>query len=307
MNDFLLSVIIPVYNRNDVVVRTLDSVKAQSFRPLKLILVDNDSTDGSLFTLLHWSSQNQAEDFQIEVLSESIAGAAAARNAGLAILDTPWVMFFDSDDVMHPDHISSAFETLSLNPYADIVGWDVNIHTLDDRVIRRKFVDRDCLFRCIIDGTMATQRYMVKTSVLLTAGGWDESVRVWNDIELGVMLLLLPSLEIVKRHGDVYVDVYASVESITGTTHLDKCAQLEHSLDVIADDLPEHSRCIVYLKGAILAGLYTREGGLRQGDALMAKILEADMSAKRRLLYRFARYYTERGGRGVAKILKYFL
>ncbi len=307
MNDFQLSVIIPVYNRNDVVLRTLDSVKAQSYRPIKLILVDNDSTDGSLFTLLHWSSLNRSEDFVIEVASESDEGAAAARNAGLRLADTPWVMFFDSDDVMQPDHIATAFDTLDMNPYADIVGWDVNIHLSDDKVIRREFVVRDCLYSCILDGTMSTLRYMVKKSLLMTAGGWNATVRVWDDIELGSRLLLLPSLEIVKRRGDVYVDVYPSDESVSGTNYLDRCERYEHALDVMAENLPAHSRFIVYLKAAILAGLYSREGGLAQADALMAKILVEEMSVKRRWLYRLARYYTERGGRGAAKILKYFL
>ena len=305
MNDFRLSVIIPVYNRENVVVRTLDSVKAQSYRPIRLILVDNDSADGSLFTLLHWASLNKSDDFVIEVASESTRGAAAARNAGLRLAKTPWVMFFDSDDTMHPDHIASAIETLDMNPYADIVGWDVNIHTLDDKVVKKEFVTRDCLYRCVMDGTMATQRYMVRTSLLLTAGGWNESIGVWDDIELGMRLLLLPSLEIVKRRGDALVDVFSQADSITGTSYLDKCAQLEHAIDVMSENLPAHSRFIAYLKAAVLAGLYSREGGLEQSDALMAKIYEAETSARYRKLYQFARYYTARGGRGVAKLLKF--
>lgn len=304
MSEVQLSVIIPVYNRSDVVRRTLESVKAQTYRPLKLILVDNDSTDSTLFTLLHWSSQNRSDDFIIEVASENHEGAAAARNAGLRLADTPWVMFFDSDDVMQPDHISSAFDTLAMNPYADIVGWDVNIHTLDDKVVRKKFVTRDCLYSCVMDGTMATQRYMVRTSLLMTAGGWNDTVRVWNDIELGVRLLRLPSLEIVKRRGEVYVDVFAQAESITGTAYLDKCPRLEHALDVIAEDLPHSLRFIAFLKASVLAGLYCREGGFDKADSLMQKVCGAEPSAIRRRLYKFARYYTSRGGRGVAKLLK---
>lgn len=304
MSDVQLSVIIPVYNRCDLVIATLESVKAQTYRPLKLILVDNDSSDSTLFTLLNWSSRNRSDDFIIEVASENHEGAAAARNAGLRLADTPWVMFFDSDDIMQPGHISSAFDTLAMNPYADIVGWDVNIHTLDDKVVKKKFVTRDCLYSCVMDGTMATQRYMVRTSVLMTAGGWNDTVRVWNDIELGVRLLLLPSLEIVKRRGPVHVDVFARTESITGTAYLDKCDRLEHALDVMADDFPPHLRYIASLKASVLAGLYCREGGLDKADALMQKVCGSEPSPIRRGLYHFARFYTSRGGRGVAKILK---
>lgn len=306
MNDLQLSVIIPVYNRSSVVVRTLDSVKAQTYRPLRLILVDNESSDDSLFTLLHWSSQNQAEDFHIEVLSESVSGAAATRNAGLAVVDTPWVMFFDSDDYMHPNHIASAFDTLAKNPDADIVGWDVNLHTLEGKVVRKNFAKKDCLYNCVLDGTMATQRYMVRTSILRSVGGWNSSVLVWNDIELGTRLLQNTSLKIVKRRGNRYVDVYAGVDSITGTSYLDKCSRLEHALDVMCGNVPRRNRYIVLLKSAVLAGLYIREGGLAESDTLMSKILDSEASSKKRLLYKLARYYTSRGGRGTAKILKYF-
>lgn len=304
MSGIQLSVIIPVYNRSDVVCRTLDSVKAQTYRPLKIILVDNDSTDGSLFTLLHWAARNRAEDFIVEVASENHAGAAAARNAGLRLADTPWVMFFDSDDLMQPGHIASAFDTLTLNPNADIIGWDVNIHTLDNKVMRKEFATKDCLYRCVMDGTMATQRYMVRTPLLIAAGGWNESVRVWDDIELGVRLLRQPKLEIVKRRGDVLVDVFAQTESITGTSYLDKSARLEHAINVIAGNLPPEIRFIANLKASVLAGLYCREGGFNEADALMAKVYGSEPSTRYRKLYKFARFYTSRGGRGVAKILK---
>lgn len=304
MKDFQLSVIIPVYNRSNVVVRTLESVKAQTYRPIKLILVDNESSDDSLFTLMQWCSQNRADDFLIEVLSERTPGAAAARNAGLAVAETPWVMFFDSDDYMRPNHITSAFYTLAHNPQAEIVGWDVNLHTLDGSVVKKNFAYRDCLYSCILDGTMATQRYMIRTSLIRAVGGWDNSVRVWDDIELGSRLLQEPLPKIAKRHGEVLVDVFAGIDSITGTSYLDKCGRLEHALEVMAGNMSEKSRYIVLLKGAILAGLYEREGGIEESGALMERILSAESSAKNRYLYKFARYYTARGARGAAKILK---
>ncbi|MDE6573922.1 MAG: glycosyltransferase family 2 protein, partial [Muribaculaceae bacterium] len=92
-----LSIIIPVYNRESIVLRTLESVERQTLRPLKLILVDNGSSDGTLAVLEQWRQEHAAPGFEVEVYSEPVPGACAARNKGLAVADTEFVMFFDSD------------------------------------------------------------------------------------------------------------------------------------------------------------------------------------------------------------------
>ena len=49
-----LSIVIPVKNREKLILRALDSVYNQSYRPIRLIVVDNDSTDGTLATVEKW-------------------------------------------------------------------------------------------------------------------------------------------------------------------------------------------------------------------------------------------------------------
>ena len=74
-----LSIIIPVYNREKIVSATLNCVAAQTFRPLNLILVDNNSSDGTLQVLLDFKEAHQTPDFSITVLQESTPGACAAQ------------------------------------------------------------------------------------------------------------------------------------------------------------------------------------------------------------------------------------
>ena len=62
MGNELVSIIIPVYNRAGIVGRTLQSVAAQSYRPLELILVDNNSTDNTLEVLNGFKSRHESPD-----------------------------------------------------------------------------------------------------------------------------------------------------------------------------------------------------------------------------------------------------
>ena len=115
-----LSIIIPVYNREKIVSATLNCVAAQTFRPLNLILVDNNSSDGTLQVLLDFKEAHQTPDFSITVLQESTPGACAARNCGLRAARSEWIMFFDSDDLMTPDYVEQYALAISRNPDADL-------------------------------------------------------------------------------------------------------------------------------------------------------------------------------------------
>ena len=62
----LISIIIPVFNRAGIVGRTLDSIAAQTLRPLNIILVDNNSSDNSFDVLNQWEKDNDTDDVETE-------------------------------------------------------------------------------------------------------------------------------------------------------------------------------------------------------------------------------------------------
>jgi glycosyltransferase involved in cell wall biosynthesis len=91
-----LTVVIPVHNRERSLPDTLRSIERQrSYRVSRVIIVDDASTDGSVAV---------ARELGHEVLELKVnGGAAAARNAGLALVETDWVAFVDSDDTWRPN------------------------------------------------------------------------------------------------------------------------------------------------------------------------------------------------------------
>ena len=95
----LISVILPVYNRASSVARTIESVLAQTYRPLELLVIDDGSTDGTREVLSRFASE-------ITLLEQDHAGAYAARNLALRHARGELVAFIDSDDAWLPDRLA---------------------------------------------------------------------------------------------------------------------------------------------------------------------------------------------------------
>lgn len=93
-----VSVIIPVYNAEKYIRKTLDSVLAQSFQNREILLVENGGEDQSAEILREYAGQHD----EIRLISCDERGAGAARNAGLELASGEYILFVDADDYL-PD------------------------------------------------------------------------------------------------------------------------------------------------------------------------------------------------------------
>ena len=111
-----IGIVIPVYNRERELRRTFDSVVAQTYRPIHVVLVDNGSTDGSLALCRELKGAYETDDFRITVVEEAKRGPSAARNRGLACVTEEFVAFLDSDDEYIPEAVSLYMQAFESNP-----------------------------------------------------------------------------------------------------------------------------------------------------------------------------------------------
>ena len=92
----MISVIIPVYNVEKYVAKCLDSVIAQTYRDLEIIIVDDGATDSSGKICDEYASKDE----RIQVIHKSNGGLSSARNAALDIATGEYIAFVDSDDYL---------------------------------------------------------------------------------------------------------------------------------------------------------------------------------------------------------------
>lgn len=112
----LVSIVIPAYNAETGIVRSIDTVLAQSFLDLEVVIVNDGSTDHTP-DILDWYAKNYPN---VTVIHQQNAGVQAARNAGILCVKGEYTGFVDSDDMIRPDMVEQLYTSAKTN-LCDIV------------------------------------------------------------------------------------------------------------------------------------------------------------------------------------------
>lgn len=114
------SVVVPTYNRAHLIEKTISTILSQSFTNVEILVVDDGSMDNTDQVV------KAINDSRITYYKKENAERAAARNFGSARANGAYVTFFDSDDLMYPHHLQSAYEFITAhnNPEWFHLGFD---------------------------------------------------------------------------------------------------------------------------------------------------------------------------------------
>ncbi|MBD2075732.1 glycosyltransferase [Phormidium sp. FACHB-592] len=116
-----VSVIIPAHNAEETIAETLQSLLAQTLLDWEAIVVDDASVDRTIEVAKNLVSQ----DSRIQVVSQSNMGVSVARNTGIQLAQSDWLLFLDADDWIAPEHLEKMLCVLEADPDLDAVhcGW----------------------------------------------------------------------------------------------------------------------------------------------------------------------------------------
>ena len=130
-----VSIIIPVYNVENSISKSLDSVLSQTFKDYEVICIDDYSTDNSLKVLKEYAQK----DNRIKIIEQNQnQGQGVARNLGLDAATGEYIMFLDSDDWFEPNACEEAYNQISKNQ-DDIVFFNYfNYSEYTNAIIMRK-------------------------------------------------------------------------------------------------------------------------------------------------------------------------
>lgn len=274
----LITVVLPVYNRAAIVMRTLDSIEAQTSNDFHLIIIDNASTDNTFEVLNKWVDKHQECSFKPKLLSEPTPGAAAARNRGLAVAKTPYVMFFDSDDEMRYNHITRVADHLRRFPNTDLLRWNTSFIDSDGWLSTHDKQFHDEMQLHLMHATLATQRFAIRTDIAKNIGGWNQSLSTFDDLEFGVRLIAT-GCKIQKLHGEPTVLIHHSEECISGNSYSCRVNEIDYALDTMENILREQDLSddlkILNAKRAIAAAHLKREKNHTAAARFLEKALNS--------------------------------
>lgn len=306
----LFSIIIPVHNREKYIKDTLRSVVGQEYRPLQLILVDNNSTDNSIAKAKEYLTPYEDEEFVVTYTNEEKEGACAARNKGVAQTQAPYMMFLDDDDTLsNYKAISQIVENFEKSE-ADIVGFKAQLYYSYKKKKVRHYSFTTDIKEQILHCMLSTQCYAIKRSFYDKTGGWDERIKRWQDWNLGVRIMLLnPQIEWIKDTPLVNIRVHRN--SITGNGYLRSQKALEESIDLTAQAIEDSNvenkesiKASIFGRLPILAAHYYKEGGKEASSYTLKKYMsKVNLTISQKMVIKLLYLYTILGGRGAGRII----
>jgi hypothetical protein len=187
-----VTVVLPTYQRRDLVRRAVASVLAQTVDDFELIVVDDGSTDGTREAL-------RGVDSRLVYVRQENAGVSAARNNALRLARGEIVAFLDSDNRWLPDHLETVTAALRRRPEAVLVTTTPSFVVAGRKppAAARLVEPLPRLFAWnwvgFVTGVAARRR------ALETAGGFDESFPVGEDGDLWLRMALLGPFAMLRR------------------------------------------------------------------------------------------------------------
>lgn len=252
-----VSVIIPTFNRADLLAQAIDSVLSQSYTDFELIVVDDGSTDATQALLSQYRGR-------IRYLFQENRGVSAARNLGIKAARGLYICLLDSDDLWLRDKLKEQIRLMKGDPkirvsYTDEV-WTRGGKRVNQGKRHRKYsgwILRKLLPLCLISPSSV----MIERGVFEEVGLFDESFPVCEDYDLWLRIgsrmsiYLIEKPLIVKRGGraDQLSRIYWGqdrfrIKALVKLLSQDGVGEKEEILSVLEE------KCHIYGQGCIKRG-----------------------------------------------------
>lgn len=170
----MISIIIPLYNKELFIERTLNSVLNQTYKDFEIILINDGSTDQSAAIV------KKHKDVRIKYIEQTNHGVSATRNHGIKLSSGEFISFLDADDIWHPQFLERLY-TLSLD-YPD---YSFFCCAQKNRIIPNLPMGISIIEdHCKYDYIYCTGCSIIRRSIFEEIGGFREGVQLGEDRDM---------------------------------------------------------------------------------------------------------------------------
>ena len=230
----MMSVIIPLYNKEKTVANTIQTVLGQTFRDFEIVIVDDGSTDGSA------GEVGKIDDSRIRLIRQQNAGVSAARNKGVEEAMGEYVAFLDADDEWKPDYLATQYALTQ--KYPDCGVFAVNYETRDAQgkttptIIRKlPFSGSDGILTNYFEVAshsnppICSISVMVRKDAILSIGGFPVGIKSGED--------LLTWARLACRYKIAYCRISLAIFNVEGYEVSEKPKRIPSDVDVVGNEL----------------------------------------------------------------------
>ena len=186
----MVSIVIPLYNKEQSICKTIESVLQQTYTDFELIVVDNGSTDGSLIEV------SKIHDKRIRLLHQPIRGVSAARNMGIRASNTEYVALLDGDDLWDKSCLMELVQLTKDFPDAGICG--VNYADISDGKILPYNQGLQSEYRDYVNDYFGTSHgdlfcsssVILNKNIAISVGLFDERIAYAEDLDFWYRIIL---------------------------------------------------------------------------------------------------------------------
>lgn len=191
-NNNLVSVIVPAYNRAERITNAMDSVWAQTYRPIELLIVDDGSIDNTREVVKSWIKEQEKQDiFNAKYIHQENSGAPEARNTGIKNAKGRYLQFLDSDDLIHKEKLQEQIKLLKgektaicLSDYSAIDDEGNILYNVSNNISIQKAIK---LFVGVHTSVPLIDKYFFSDEQLT----WNTKLKKLQDIDYFIKLFML--------------------------------------------------------------------------------------------------------------------
>lgn len=200
MGDVKISVVVPVFNVQDFIAESVESLCRQNFKEFEIILVDDSSPDNSIEI-----AENIIKEYsnvKYTIFHKKNGGLPSARNVGLKLATGDYICFIDSDDIIGPEHLSNLYDlceqyqlklsytdfeyTYKNNRVGTLSSIKNDIELIPRKELLKGFLARELKIHCC--SILFSREFLVENGLI-----FNERLRYGEDIEF--MWRVFPLLE----------------------------------------------------------------------------------------------------------------
>lgn len=159
----LITIVIPVYNKEEYVNKTIESVVNQSYKQLELIIINDGSTDNSGKIIREWSEK----DKRIILINQENKGVSETRNSGIDMANGKYIFFLDADDEIKENAIYNLILKAEINKADITVGNFIKVISSEEKkdkeLIEKKYTGNE-----LSQEQVKAEMFMIKNRYLAT-------------------------------------------------------------------------------------------------------------------------------------------